>query len=159
MVYIWLLLYRITLSSAPPLPSRRSLQCSAFQHYIKLHYTLAWRIGPTRTGPLSSWPAGWGGERPGNLRRRARCGRSAGPVWGAGWVFDILLLWEESQQALQESEDDIEGPIVTVESKLIVLLVVLECGVGQFEGDHGGECEVDQAVESHRKIYIRVHSN
>lgn len=42
---------------------------------------------------------------------------------------------------------------MAVECELVVFLIVLESGVGQFEGDHGGECEVDQAVESHRKIY------
>lgn len=56
------------------------------------------------------------------------------------------VLWKETQQTLKKAKDDVEGPVVTVESYFIFFLIFLESRVGQFEGDDSGECKVDEAV-------------
>lgn len=37
------------------------------------------------------------------------------------------------------------------EGELVLLVVFLECGVGEFEGDGEGEGEVDNAIQTHHE--------
>ena len=66
------------------------------------------------------------------------------------------VLVEEGEEAGDEAEEGVEGPVVAPEGS--VLVVFGEGLVGELEGAEGGQREVDQARQHSIELYTQVSS-